>query len=250
MNTTLKSMIKTVLPKTILNTLIIQPLILYRSLKPIAPRVCNICGFEGYFERMGKPPRLDAKCPSCKSLERHRLLMLAIDRGEVAPEITVNDSVLHFAPEAILEERFRKNWKNYTTADLFKNADLKLNLEEIELPDNSVKMVIANHVLEHVDDNKASLELHRILVEGGILVCMVPIIEGWESTYENVDVKTEQDRWLHFGQGDHVRFYGSDFRERIAKGGLRLVKEITAEGDDVITYGLNRGEKVFVFQKP
>lgn len=110
-------------------------------------------------------------------------------------------------------------------------------------------LIIANHVLEHVDDAKATKELSRILRPNGILLCMAPIIEGWLTTYEKPDIATDEKRMLHFGQEDHVRFYGRDFRDRISKGGLSLSEEITAQGEDVIRHGLVRGEKVFVFHK-
>ena len=45
---------------------------------------------------------------------------------------------------------------------------------------------------------------------------MVPIIEGWEETYEDKSIN-ENNRCIHYGQGDHVRFYGKDFRQRIEK---------------------------------
>ena len=137
----------------------------------------------------------------------------------------------------------------YQTADLFQPADLKLNLEAIDLPDASVDLIIANHVLEHVDDRRASQELSRILRTNGLLLCMVPIVEGWKDTYENPAIIDDENRMLHFGQEDHVRFYGRDFRDRIAAGGFTLMNEVTATGDAVIRHGLVRGEKVFVFQK-
>jgi hypothetical protein len=59
----------------------------------------------------------------------------------------------------------------------------------------------------------------------------------------------DEGRWLHFGQGDHVRYYEADFRQRISAGGLKLIHEFTAEGTDVLRYGLLRGEKTFVFEK-
>lgn len=126
---------------------------------------------------------------------------------------------------------------------------MKLDLEEIDLPDESINIIIANHVLEHVDDKKAGSELYRILAPKGILICMVPIVEGWSESYENPEIKSASDRWLHFGQYDHVRFYGSDFRERILATGIESLTKLTAEGQDVMIYGLIRGEKVFIFSK-
>lgn len=218
-----------------------------RSLRPISKRKCNICGYHGWFEIFGRPPRLDAQCPNCLSLERHRLLMLALGKIVLEPKPI---DVLHFAPEAVLEKVFRRRWSDaYRTADLFQPADLKLDLEAIELPDSSLDLIIANHVLEHVDDVKASQELCRILRPGGYLLCMVPIVEGWNTTYENSLASTDEARMLHFGQEDHIRFYGRDFRTRICNGGgFDLVQEVTSEGQEVVDYGLLRGEKVFLFR--
>ena len=244
----IKNILKKLLPLWIQNHLS-QIIILINAIKPIAPRICNICEFQGYFKPMGRPAKLDARCPKCRSLERDRLLMLALDRKNILLPTAESMAVLHFAPEPRLEQIFRNKWDNYKTADLFKPADLKLNLEKINLPDKSVDLIIANHVLEHVDDKKASRELNRILKKNGLLICMVPIIEGWAKTYENETIKTDLDRTLHFGQRDHLRFYGKDFRQRIEQSGLQLTQEITAEGQDVITYGLVRGEKVFCFKK-
>ena len=248
MNTVIKEIAKNVLPQSIKNQ-IFKIRLVKSALTPIAERECNICGYTGFFGGFGRPLRLDARCPSCESLERHRLLMLAISRGEIENFLNANARVLHFAPEKILEAKFRKQYDNYITADLYADADLVLNLEDIDVKDEQYDIIVANHVLEHVDDNKASYELFRILKKGGVLVCQVPIIEGWNATYENEAVKTDEERWLHFGQGDHVRFYGADFRTRICAGGFKLAKEITSEGVDVTRYGLLRGEKVFVFAK-
>ena len=250
MQTILKKILKFFIPGSILK-LRSTYLSTRLSLKPIAKRTCNICNFEGWFDRFGIPPRLDAQCPKCASLERHRLLMLTLSKNSINLDINEKtDHVLHFAAEPILEKIFRKKYKNYKTADLYNNADLKLNLEEMTLPNDTYKLIIANHVLEHVNnDKKAASELSRILTKDGILIVMVPIIEGWNKTYENPQITSDEERTIHFGQRDHVRCYGRDFRERIKSGGLKLAYEITAEGQNVINFGLLRGEKVFVFTK-
>lgn len=243
-----KNIAKKILPRSIQDQ-IINVLSHKSELTPMAKRECNICGFNGYFDRFGRPVRLNAKCPSCGALERHRLLMLAISRGEIKNFENQNSRILHFAPEQILESKFREQFKDYATADLYADADMVLNLEDISAEDEQYDIIVANHVLEHVDDRRAASELSRILKKGGVLVCQVPIVEGWTTTYENDEIQTESERWVHFGQGDHVRFYGADFRERISAGGFKLIKEVTSEGIDVIQYGLLRGEKVFVFEK-
>ncbi len=211
------------------------------------PRECNLCGYRGNFRAIGHPPRYDARCPACSSLERHRLTGLYFQRNP--KHIDEQTRVLHFAPEEALRTFFRATTQRYQSADFAANrADLKLDIEQIDLADGSMDLIICSHVLEHVDDAKALAEMRRILSPNGTVVILVPIIEGWASTYENAAATLESDRALHFGQSDHVRMCGSDFRKRVANADLHL-SEFTAVEPDVLRYGLLRGEKVFFATK-
>ena len=224
-----------------------QASIVERS-RPFLPRTCNICGYQGDFADAGRPVRVDALCPRCGSFERHRLFWLWYARtGRPLPA-----PVLHFAPEPVLRERLSAELPGqYRSADLFEEeADLKLDIEAIELPDASVGTVIANHVLEHVDDRKAFAELRRVLVPGGLLICAVPIIEGWPTTYEDPSITAPEEREIHFGQSDHVRYYGRDFRDRPLEAGFELVEEVVGSPQACIEFGLLRGEVFFVFRRP
>ncbi len=91
-------------------------------------------------------------------------------------------------------------------------------------------------------------EVHRILRPAGVFIVMVPMEEGWEETYENSRITSPGDRLLHFGQEDHVRFYGRDIRKRLAAAGFS-VDEWTAEEPEVARHGLRRGEKRFYCRK-
>lgn len=236
----LKEHLRKLLPKKV--RLLLQ---LIKWTRPIAPRQCPICGYNGIFCCFGRPPRIDAQCPACLSLERHRLFWLwyRSNQEKICPP------VLHFAPEIILEKAFRKRFGNslhkYITADLIAPADIKLDIECIDLPDRAYQTIICNHVLEHVDDNKALSELRRVIRNDGMLVLSVPIIEGWDHSYENSDILDPVNRELHFGQTDHLRYYGRDLRDRLCRHGFDYF-EVTAEGPSVIEHGLWRGEKFFV----
>jgi SAM-dependent methyltransferase len=207
------------------------------------PRACPCCGYRGYFKACGQPPRYDAECPQCHSLERHRLFRLW---SRTRTLVTPQTAILHFAAEESIKAVLSKHAGLYRTADRFdESAELKLDIENIELPDGSFDVVVASHVLEHVDDYKALRELHRILKPGGTLIVMIPIIEGWDKTYDNPVAVTPAERDLHFGQGDHVRYFGRDVRERIRQAGFEL-EEYVASGADCVEYGLLRGERIFV----
>lgn len=213
----------------------------------VYPRECTLCGFKGSFHTSGMPPRIDSRCPVCSSLERHRLLACFLDERNVI----TGKSVLHFAPEpSIVALVDHLKPAKYIQGDLFPQAgQVKLNIERLELPESSFDTIICSHVLEHVNDALALGELYRVLKPGGSLLVMIPVIEGWSKTYEDDSIVSAADRTLHFGQDDHVRYYGRDVRERIKGAGFALV-EWTASPKMVLDYGLQRGETIFLCQKP
>ena len=56
---------------------------------------------------------------------------------------------------------------------------------------------------------------------------------------------TPAERLKHFGQEDHVRYFGADARDRIRAAGF-TVEDFTAVEPLVMRYGLSRGGKIFV----
>jgi SAM-dependent methyltransferase len=216
-----------------------------RRLEGEFPRECPLCGYQGRFAARGHPPRYDAVCARCRSLERHRLFYLALQSRPLGP----GSSILHFAPEPVIASLLRRIGP-VKTADIEPGkADLVLDIEKIGLPAESFDVAVANHVLEHVDDSLAISELFRILAPGGILIATVPLVEGWDATYENPQVVSSAARLAHFGRHNHVRWYGRDFRDRIRRAGFALT-EFTASGEDCVRYGLVPGERIFFAAKP
>jgi SAM-dependent methyltransferase len=208
-------------------------------------RTCPLCGYSGRFMAYGDPPRWDARCPSCKSVERHRLLGLLLKER---PSL-VSGRTIHFAPEPGVRNLIKPMAEQYQSADLKVGSDLQLNLEALDLAEASVDTFVVSHVLEHVDDRKALPELFRCLRPGGTAIIMVPIIEAWQNSYENSEVTTDEERLLHFGKTDHVRYYGADLRERIRAAGF-VLGEYVAPGAASARFGLARGETVFIATRP
>ena len=220
-----------------------------RRMDGVHERQCPLCGHKGMFRAHGLPPRFDACCPACGSLERHRLLSFYLLQH--AESLLAGRRVLHFAPEPCITEMLRSfPLASYVTADLFEpDADERLNIEEIGKPHASFDLVLCSHVLEHVDDRRALSEIHRVLAPGGTVVLMVPIVEAWTHTYEDDGIRGHHERELHFNQRDHLRYYGRDFRARIRDTGFKELSEFTAYGDIAARYGLTRGETVFTARK-
>jgi SAM-dependent methyltransferase len=112
----------------------------------------------------------------------------------------------------------------YVTADLEQpDAELKLDVTALELPDASFEAVICSHVLEHVeDDAKAMRELRRIVSPDGWCLVMVPLDLTRQRTYEDPSIVTPEERERAFWQHDHVRLYAPDVGERLAAAGFTV----------------------------
>ena len=204
------------------------------------PRLCPICGYDGMFSPVKTNP--DFWCPGCDSRPRHRLLRLWMDRAMRLPP---GARVLHFAAEPWVRGWFEARGADYVAADINDRFELRLDITAMNQPDASWDMVMAHHVLEHVDDRAALAEMHRVLRPGGQAVITVPMIEGWDQTYEDRALETPEARALGYGDAAHLRFYGRDVRERIRAAGFAL-EEFPAVEPDVSRHALRRGERVFV----
>lgn len=210
-------------------------------------RTCPICDHVGEFAPVGRPPRLDGMCPSCKSRERHRLFKLWLDREK---PFRKTDRLLHFAPERMMVPFLRRQVGEYVTADyMAPGVQLKLDITAMDLPDGRFDVVIAHQILEHVDHVKALAECFRVLAPGGMMVATTPMVDAWEKTHADPSIVSRRDRLLHFGQADHIRMFGRDLKDDMRRAGFALT-EIVAVEPDVATYALTRGETLFILKKP
>lgn len=190
---------------------------------------CPVCGKSyktflpyGY----GKSIRNNRLCPGCLSLERHRLLWLYLKNK--TNFFTENLKFLHIAPEQPFIKRFRKMENlEYITADLESPiADVKMDIQDIPFENESFDVVICNHVLEHVDDDrKAMQEVYRILKKGGWAILQVPIDINRQITYEDNSIITPEERQKHFGQYDHRRVHGKDYGKRLKEAGFKVIED-------------------------
>src|SRR5204863_5015044 len=181
------------------------------------------------FREYGKIPRTDALCVHCNSLERHRFAWLYF--GEMTNLFDGQDKrVLHVAPEACFEPRLKSRLgTNYLTADLLNpHAMVRMDITNIQYPDNHFDAVYCSHVLEHVpDDKKAIREFHRILRPDGWAILLVPITA--DRTIEDPSITDARERLRVFGQEDHVRRYGPDYVERLREVGFTVKVALVAD---------------------
>jgi SAM-dependent methyltransferase len=216
------------------------------------PFNCPACGSDVDAFAAGPGGRPDARCPSCQSLERHRLLSLML--REHGDRFTAGARVLDIAPAPSIRRFLTSRLgKGYVGTDMFMGGGVSVRSDLTMLPfaTQVFDVIVCYHVLEHIpDDHAAIIELARVLKPDGLAFVQVPRRRGTR-TDEEPDAPVE-DRIRRFGQEDHVRYYGDDFEDRLHAGGLetaalRPAREMPEE--DVKRFGLIRDEEVWLCER-
>ncbi len=210
-------------------------------------------------EIIGSGLRENNICPYCQSTDRDRLVFeyLKYHTDIFGHKLRV----LHVSPEPALYNRLRKQ-KNilYVTGTKYaegyyyhKNIE-SIDLTQLHYGNDEFDMVICNHVLEHItDDSKAMSEIFRVLVKGGVAILQVPISLKLDTTYEDNSITGHKDREKHFGQFDHVRIYGKDYKNRLEDAGFKVLLYDPFERQELSVnenkYALNVNEKLYIGYK-
>ena len=264
----MKRFIKSILPASILNKYIIirdinrkkRNEVIFSGNDVICP-ICNSTYRE--FDSFGLSKRENAKCHNCGSLERHRLLFLYIDeKFKIFGDSTNPVRLLHFAPEKMFYDLFSNNsFIEYTPCDLFPEdyafnggAEVsKVDITRIPFADESFDFILCNHVLEHIPNDKLAMsELYRVLSKGGNGIIQAPIDYDRKQTYEDFSITSPKEREKAFGQHDHVRWYGQDYKTRLQNAGFIVNEDdyVTKfSPDEIFKYGLMPSELIYHCRK-
>jgi SAM-dependent methyltransferase len=214
--------------------------------------VCPVCGHSfSVFKDASNRPR--ALCWRCGSAERHRALWLYLERQ---PQLLVGaKSLLHFAPEWCLEQRFRRVPDlRYVTTDLDPaKGELQLDITRLALDDGAFGAIICSHVLEHVEDDAAAMrELYRVVAPGGWVIVMVPLDVSSIRTHEDPVFRTPEQREREYWQHDHVRLYAPDIADRLRVPGFEVETErlaVNLGAAEAARYGLLEDDLIFLCRR-
>ncbi len=220
---------------------------------------CCICE-QSYltFLPSGDDIKAHSRCPGCYSIDRNRQLYTLAKEAIDKSNSKLN--ILHIAPENSIRKKL-SHIKNitYQCIDKFEigyvypNAVRQMDITDLKFDNNTIDLILCSHVLEHVpNDTKAIQEIGRVLKPSGIAYIMVPLFEELENTYENSKANTPELRAQFFGQHDHVRKYGLDFRNKLEQPGFKV--EIISFADrfsesEKIRLGFLNSESVFKIEK-
>lgn len=157
-------------------------------------------------------------CPLCGSSDRDRLVYYFLEQYFLQHAET-RKNVLHIAPEKPIWKRWKKWNANVQGLDkrtgmykfVYSKTVLEGDVTQLNFDDNTLDLIVCNHVLEHVkDEPKALKEIHRILKPGGRAVLQVPFSPIRDKKRVVLNSHNRQDRIRWVGQHDHVRLYAKD----------------------------------------
>ncbi len=187
---------------------------------PTAARTCNICRWQG--AAFDGPDHCEAAtCPRCGAIGRDRFLFWALQHT-VDPAAGTEPGrrrlrVLETSPR--LGGSYRRamaGWFDYLCSDFDERAHagmIRIDLQQIELPGDSLDVVATPHVLEHVPNTDVALaELFRVIRPGGTLLLQVPLLQG--ATAPPVEPEFHGDRTPVFWR------FGPELTDRLTATGF------------------------------
>lgn len=223
--------------------------------------VCNICKRSYKIFEPFKNVE-NEKCTNCISMKRHRLLYRFLQDRTYLFQTSDRLKLLHFAPEKAYYKIFSKKENiEYYPCDLEpenyvfnrKSRIYKKDITNIDFDDNTFDVILCNHVLEHIlDDATAMQELYRVMKKGAWGIFQVPIDFKRATTYEDFSKTTPAERYIAFGQVDHVRWYGKDYPNRLRNAGfevseIKYTDEFSEE--EKFKYGFPEKESIYLCYK-
>jgi SAM-dependent methyltransferase len=114
-------------------------------------------------------------------------------------------------------------WFDYLCSDFDERAHsgtIRLDLQAIDLPSDSIDVILTPHVLEHVPDtDRALAELHRILRPGGTLLLQVPLLQGHTAPPSEPE--------FHGDDTPVCWRFGPDLGDRLASAGFDVALLVT-----------------------
>jgi hypothetical protein len=211
-------------------------------------RWCPVCEKESRkFGKIGYPTRENARCIHCQSAERHRFVWLYFQRMTDLFD-GKQKKMLHVAPETCFVSKLKESLRHgYITADLQNpRAMVRMDITDIQYPDDHFDIIYCSHVLEHVqEDKKAMREFCRVMKKDGWAIILVPITV--ENTFEDPSIVDPSERLKVFGLKDHVRCYGPDYADRLRESGFDVKVTYLSDmfgNDDIIRMGLSSASGV------
>jgi len=246
-----------------------------RKILNFGPTSCRVCGSgirrlkdTGYgfpvLERLqvvGGLRRFADACPVCHSSSRERLIWFWMSEANRGFRFAKDTTIAHFAPEKGLSMQMaRCVGENYTAYDFEPSRYRHLkrveqaDLSNLTIKDDSVDLLVCNHVIEHVPNvGQALAEIFRVTKPGGVAILQVPIALNLASTIELALDSTAEERVDLLGQDDHLRLFTQDgYLGALEEAGfeVELFDPFEMSAKTATEWTLDPFEKLHICRKP
>ncbi len=228
-------------------------------------KLCNLCGHHikeflpagidtqlfSDLKVIGGGYRKNGNCPYCGCMDRNRWVYWVLREKT---DIFKGGTVLHFAPEKMIRKKLENNDKcDYYAGDIvLKSGCHKIDVTKIQFQDEFFDYILINHVLEHVEaEAQAFSELRRVIKPEGKMILSFPVTMEIE-TVEIKGIFSEEDRLKYYGQKDHVRLYGKNYKEYIEGYGWEVqqyIPERIMDTRQITKYGFIKDDILLVCSK-
>jgi SAM-dependent methyltransferase len=216
-------------------------------------RFCPCCGWHSHDDEVFQPynNRLDAKCPDCSALERHRTSCAVLGtRPELLDveqehqlkrsfdqEPTGSLRLVYFGPHQASARvidastyRVDQIWADYSAERLYNHGGrttktVQADIMQLQFPNHFAHGAILLHVIEHIPDLRAAFgELRRVLKPYSWILLEVPVRET-TTTVDCRPAASDEERIECAGQKDHVwSFSMTDFEHNVLNQTAGLVE--------------------------
>ena len=182
--------------------------------------LCPICGSQNTLVKGGVVKRDKAYCSKCGSFERHRFLYFIYNFLFLNTSKKIK--LLHIAPENNLYKLIKKNQLiEYVALDInpeqypLVKECIQGDVRNMPFDDKSFDVIIHNQVMEHIVEEKQFIdECVRVLKDNGVMIINIPYSPEIKTTFEDINITTEEEREKLYYQKDHVRLYGQDMLQK------------------------------------
>ena len=182
-----------------------------------------------------------------------KILDLATGTSDIAIELSSikNCKIIGVDPSSKMLEVGQKKINNL---NLNENILLeKGDAEKLKYNSEIFDVVTIGYGVRNFTNLKNSLkEIYRVLKNNGISILQVPININREKTFEDPKITSISEREKHFGQYDHVREYGIDYKSRIEEVGfiVEMINYTDNLSEDTINkYGLLKNDLIPIAKK-
>jgi SAM-dependent methyltransferase len=184
---------------------------------------CSICGVKQrrFLAYNGRP---HARCPRCKSLERHRAVFATCKRLEIFTRFPAQAELLMISMDLSYHKQLAKHFKVTAITLEKQKGTVRADICSSPFDAGQFSVVTQAHMMEHVkDDRKATSEIFRLMSPGGIYISNVPC--RGEETVEFDKVGKTHGHWRLYGTEGYKQLLADCGFVRIQRAGATFVAE-------------------------